>query len=209
MLNGIISAFVLATDKHGNLDADYACIEVDEIASVGVLPQLKPDCALLTNISRDQLDRFGEVDITFQKLKTAVTSVPDTTLIINCDDVLSYTLAAESKNPFVTFGINEQIFDDISRSEIRESIFCRSCGKNWITNFSIMGSLASTAARTVGWSAQSRIIRQNKSISMMKSILLKWMECTLIPLPGPHIIFITRCPPMPHSALWERQKHIS
>ena len=63
MLNGIISAFVLATDKHGQLNADYACIEVDEIASVGVLPQLKPDCALLTNISRDQLDRFGEVDI--------------------------------------------------------------------------------------------------------------------------------------------------
>ena len=64
MLNGIISAFVLATDKHGNLDADYACIEVDEIASVGVLPKIEPDCALLTNISRDQLDRFGEVDIT-------------------------------------------------------------------------------------------------------------------------------------------------
>ena len=56
MLNGIISAFVLATDKHGNLDADYACIEVDEIASVGVLPKIEPDCALLTNISRDQLE---------------------------------------------------------------------------------------------------------------------------------------------------------
>lgn len=141
MLNGIISAFVLATDRHGNLDADYACIEVDEIASVRVLPQLKPDCALLTNISRDQLDRFGEVDITFQKLKTAVTSVPRTTLIINCDDVLSYTLAAESKNPYVTFGISEQIFDDISRSEIRESIFCRSCGKKLDYKFFHYGQL--------------------------------------------------------------------
>ena len=71
MLNGIISAFVLATDKHGQLNADYACIEVDEIASVGVLPQLKPDCALLTNISRDQLDRFGEVDITFDRIENS------------------------------------------------------------------------------------------------------------------------------------------
>ena len=76
MLNGIISAFVLATDRRGRLDADYACIEVDEISSVGVLPKLKPDCALLTNISRDQLDRFGEVDITYGKLLTAVRSVP-------------------------------------------------------------------------------------------------------------------------------------
>lgn len=95
MLNGIISAFVLATDKHGNLDADYACIEVDEIASVGVLPKIEPDCALLTNISRDQLDRFGEVDITYNKLMTAVTSVPKTTLIINCDDILSYSSPPE------------------------------------------------------------------------------------------------------------------
>lgn len=141
MLNGIISAFVLASDKHCRLDADYACIEVDEIASVRVLPQLKPDCALLTNISRDQLDRFGEVDITFHKLKTAVTSVPNTKLIINCDDVLSYTLAAESENPFITYGISEQIFDDISRSEIRESIFCRSCGKKLEYDFFHYGQL--------------------------------------------------------------------
>lgn len=141
MLNGIISAFVLATDKHCRLNADYACIEVDEIASVGVLPQLKPDCALLTNISRDQLDRFGEVDITFNKLKTAVSSTPETKLIINCDDVLSYTLASESHNPFITYGISEQIFDDISRSEIRESIFCRSCGKKMEYEFFHYGQL--------------------------------------------------------------------
>lgn len=141
MMNGIISAFVLSTDKHGHLDADYACIEVDEIASVNVLPQLKPDCALLTNISRDQLDRFGEVDITFNKLKTAVTSVPDTTLIINCDDILSYSLAKDCGNPYVTYGISEQIFDDISRSEIRESIFCRSCGKKLEYEFFHYGQL--------------------------------------------------------------------
>lgn len=141
MMNGIISAFVLSTDKHGHLDADYACIEVDEIASVNVLPQLKPDCALLTNISRDQLDRFGEVDITFNKLKTAVTSVPDTTLIINCDDILSYSLAKDCGNPYVTYGISEQIFDDISRSEIRESIFCRSCGTKLEYEFFHYGQL--------------------------------------------------------------------
>lgn len=141
MLNGIISAFVLATDKKGNLDADYACIEVDEIASVTVLPQLRPDCALLTNISRDQLDRFGEVDITYNTVKGAINSTPNTKLVINCDDVLSYTLAADGKNPYITYGISEQIFDDISRSEIRESIFCRSCGKKLEYEFFHYGQL--------------------------------------------------------------------
>lgn len=141
MLNGIISAFVLSTDKHGMLNADYACIEVDEIASVRVLPQLQPDCALLTNISRDQLDRFGEVDITYQMIKSAINSVPKTKLVINCDDVLSYTLAIEGGNPYITYGISEQIFDDISRSEIRESIFCRHCGKKLEYDFFHYGQL--------------------------------------------------------------------
>ncbi len=151
MLNGIISAFVLATDRKGRLDADFACIEVDEISSVGVLPKLKPDCALLTNISRDQLDRFGEVDITYNKLLTAVNSVPDTTLIINCDDILSYSLAEESGNKFVTCGISEQIFDDISRSEIRESIFCRKCGKKLEYKFFHYGQLGIYHCPNCGW----------------------------------------------------------
>lgn len=141
MLNGIISAFVLSTDKHGLLHADYACIEVDEIASVRVLPQLSPDCVLLTNISRDQLDRFGEVDITYNLVKTAIHNVPKTKAVINCDDVLSYTLATEGKNPYVTYGISEQIFDDFSRSEIRESIFCRHCGKKLEYEFFHYGQL--------------------------------------------------------------------
>ena len=141
MLNGIISAFVLETRSDGTLDADYACLEVDEIASAIVLPMLKPHCALLTNISRDQLDRFGEVDAVYQKIKTACKSSPNSTLIINCDDVLSYTLAVESGNPIVTYGINDEIFDEISRSEIRESTFCLICNQKLGYTFFHYGQL--------------------------------------------------------------------
>lgn len=141
MLNGVISAFVLATDKKGRLDADYACIEVDELAAMRVLPMLQPDYLVLTNIYRDQLDRFGEVDITFQKVKEAIEKAPKLTLLINGDDVLSYTLAQESKHDFMTYEINEQIFDDKSRSEIRESIFCRKCGHKLEYKFFHYGQL--------------------------------------------------------------------
>lgn len=41
----------------------------------------------------------------------------------------------------MTYGISEQIFDDISRSEIRESIFCRSCGKKLEYDFFHYGQL--------------------------------------------------------------------
>ena len=151
MMNGIISAFVLATDGKSRLDADFACIEVDELAAAGVLPQLSPDCGVLTNISRDQLDRFGEVDITFNKLMAAVASVPEMKLIITCDDILSCSLAQESGNPYVTCGISEQIFDDISRSEIRESIFCRKCGSKLEYDFFHYGQLGIYHCPSCGW----------------------------------------------------------
>ena len=151
MMNGIISAFVLATDRKSRLDADFACIEVDELAAAGVLPQLSPDCGVLTNISIDQLDRFGEVDITFNKLMAAVASVPEMKLIITCDDILSCSLAQESGNPYVTCGISEQIFDDISRSEIRESIFCRKCGSKLEYDFFHYGQLGIYHCPSCGW----------------------------------------------------------
>ena len=55
MLNGVVAAFVLAAGPTGRLDADYACIEVDEASTRHVFPGLKPDYMLLTNLFRDQL----------------------------------------------------------------------------------------------------------------------------------------------------------
>lgn len=141
MMNGIVSAFVLATDRHGVLNVDYACIEVDEAASVHILPLLKPHCILLTNIFRDQLDRFGETDSICEMIRASVSGVPAAKLIVNCDDVLSYSLALKCPNPVTTYGISQQIFDGASRSETRESIFCRSCGKKLTFSFFHYGQL--------------------------------------------------------------------
>ena len=128
MLNGVISAFVLAVEKGGILKADYACIEVDENASVEILPKLGPDCVVLTNISRDQLDRFGEVDLTYETIKSAVQSVPGACLAVNGDDAFLGFLLAECENPRVVYGIEEEVFDVAARSEVLENAFCRFCG---------------------------------------------------------------------------------
>lgn len=127
MMNGITAALALAADAEKGLDADYACIELDEFAA-DLLGQLKPHCVIVTNISRDQLDRFGEVDIVLDRLRAAFLKVPDAALALNCDDAVSWSLAMESGNPLVSYGIS-QCFDgkDI-RGGVRESAFCRVCG---------------------------------------------------------------------------------
>ena len=96
MLNGVVAAFVLAAGWSGRLDADCACIEIDEASTRRVFPYFKPDYMVLTNLFRDQLDRYGEIDITMDILKKAMRSAPDMTVIVNGDDALSAFLAMDA-----------------------------------------------------------------------------------------------------------------
>ncbi len=127
MLNGCVAAFALAAKWNGKLDADYACIEVDEASALRVFPYFQPDYMILTNLFRDQLDRYGEIDTTMDILRDAMRMAPDMKILVNADDPLSYYVTKESQNPYVTFGISEKVFDE-SIHEIKEGIFCKQCG---------------------------------------------------------------------------------
>ena len=135
MINGVISAFVLGAKANGHLDADYACIEVDEASTVRVFPHFQPDYMVLTNLFRDQLDRYGEIDTTMNLLSRAMKMAPDMKLLVNADDSLSTFLATESGNPYTTYGISEQVYKNQDFKEIREGRFCKRCGKKMEYHF--------------------------------------------------------------------------
>ncbi|MCD8106302.1 MAG: MurT ligase domain-containing protein [Lachnospiraceae bacterium] len=131
MLDGVVAAFVLAAKNDGTLDADYACIEIDEASTLRVFPHFKPDYMVLTNLFRDQLDRYGEIDITMDMLNRAMQMAPDMKIIVNADDSLSAYLAMESGHAYLTYGITERVFSEEEQGEqheIREGRFCKKCG---------------------------------------------------------------------------------
>ncbi len=144
MLNGVAAAFVLGAKLSGKLDADYACIECDEASTVHIFPQIQPQYMVLTNLFRDQLDRYGEIDITMELLLSGIERVTKgLTLMINGDDALSTYLAMESGQKFITFGISEQVKKEADTTEIREGRFCKKCGSKLeydFYHFSQMGS---------------------------------------------------------------------
>lgn len=135
MLNGVAAAFVLSAGWGGSLDADCASIEIDEASTKRVFPYFKPDYMVLTNLFRDQLDRYGEIDITMNLLKEVMQTAPDMTVIVNGDDALSAFLAMDAGNPFITYGISEKVVDDTDSHEIREGRFCKKCGAVMHYNF--------------------------------------------------------------------------
>ena len=134
MLNGVVAAFVLASKWNGKIDADYACIEADEASTRHIFPRIKPDYMLLTNLFRDQLDRYGEIDITMNILEEMMRKVPKMQIIVNGDDALSAYLAMDSGNSYVTYGISKPVIKSAA-NEIREGRFCKKCGAPLKYNF--------------------------------------------------------------------------
>lgn len=135
MLNGVAAAFALGAGLLGKLDADCACIEIDEASTRRVFPFFKPDYMVLTNLFRDQLDRYGEIDITMQILKEVMQSAPDMKVIVNGDDALLAFLALDAGNPCITYGISEKVMEEKDSKEIREGRFCKRCGAPLHYNF--------------------------------------------------------------------------
>ncbi|AVH21250.1 DUF1727 domain-containing protein [Nocardia cyriacigeorgica] len=81
-----------------NRTAGLAAIEVDELHLPHVTDSLNPAAVVLLNLSRDQLDRVGEINMIERKLRAGLARHPGTVVIANCDDVLITSIAYDHPN---------------------------------------------------------------------------------------------------------------
>ena len=89
---GIVSALMAAED------ASHIVLEVDELHVPHVAEALNTQALVLLNLSRDQLDRVGEINKIERALRGAVEANPDMLIIANCDDVLMSSVAYDAQN---------------------------------------------------------------------------------------------------------------
>lgn len=84
-VRGVAAALLASVNRRGQLKADIAVLELDEAHAVKFVETVKPRYALLLNVMRDQLDRFGEIDTTARMLR-AIAQNTSETVVINRDD---------------------------------------------------------------------------------------------------------------------------
>ncbi|MCQ9352888.1 MurT ligase domain-containing protein [Corynebacterium sp. 153RC1] len=89
---GIISALMAGAN------ATHVVLEVDELHVPAVADRLNPKVLVLLNLSRDQLDRVGEINKIERTLRECVRKHPEMTVVANCDDVLITSVAYSAKN---------------------------------------------------------------------------------------------------------------
>jgi len=89
---GLVAA--LAADR----DAALAVLEVDEMHVPHVAAAVEPAVIILLNLSRDQLDRVGEINVIERRLRAGLAAHPHAIVVANCDDVLMTSAAFDHAN---------------------------------------------------------------------------------------------------------------
>ncbi len=89
---GIVAALTV------HREAQLAAIEVDELHTPHVADALNPEAVVLLNLSRDQLDRVGEINMIERRLREGLSRHQQSIVVANCDDVLMTSAAYDNPN---------------------------------------------------------------------------------------------------------------
>src|SRR5881398_2314395 len=101
LVSGVAST-LLAADG-----AELGLFEVDEAALPEVAARVRPRAVCLANLFRDQLDRYGELEIVAARWRAAVSELEDAAaLVVNGDDPQLGDLARERPGA-VVFGVDD------------------------------------------------------------------------------------------------------
>jgi len=130
LLNGIASSLLLRSSILCKVNYNFAIFEVDENTLPLILKECNPDFLIFLNLFRDQLDRYGEVNIVAQKWQKALNRLATKTkLILNADDPQIASLGLHLEGVSVKlFGLNDKRHAAIEMQHASDSTYCPNCG---------------------------------------------------------------------------------
>jgi len=119
LVSGVASTLLRARD------AQLGLFEVDEGALPEVAERIRPKALLLGNLFRDQLDRYGELELVAARWREAVAALPDARLVVNGDDPQVGDLARPGGR---VFGVDDPRVARPALQHAADSTHCLRCG---------------------------------------------------------------------------------
>lgn len=133
MLSGVATTLLQEMSITGKISVDYACLEIDEAYTPIVFDYITPDVMVITNLFRDQLDRYGEIDITSEIINRAIKKAPNVRLVLNGDDPLCVQFGQGRHADALYYGISEKVLPQLD--DTKEGRFCPVCGAEQHYNY--------------------------------------------------------------------------
>ncbi len=144
LASGIASALVR------DHDADLGVFEVDEAALPGVARSLEPRLVVLGNLFRDQLDRYGELELIAARWREVCDRLPEaTTLIGNADDPLVASIGRD-RGRRIWLGVDDPSAALPEVPHAADSKWCVRCGARYAYRSVYLGHLGDWACPSCG-----------------------------------------------------------
>lgn len=124
MQQGIVTAFLAHPSKSAK---KIAVLEVDEANVKKVTELLHPSVFVLTNIFRDQMDRYGEIYTTYDKILAGIKLEPQAKIIANGDDSIFSSVKLPNPKVFYGFKNNDSKDIDIKADVNTDGVLCPIC----------------------------------------------------------------------------------
>lgn len=129
LIPGIASTLVNNSSLLGSPKGDVGLFEVDEAAFPAAVSELRPRICLLTNLFRDQLDRYGEVDYLARLWRETLVKLPKSSIVLlNADDPRIASLGDGLTCQVLYYGIEDRTLPGTAGSHAADSRFCLRCG---------------------------------------------------------------------------------
>ena len=146
LLSGVASTLLSARD------AELGLFEVDEGALPEVARRVRPRALCLGNLFRDQLDRYGELELVAERWRRAVADLADDTmLVVNGDDPQVGDLARERRGSIV-FGVDDPRRAAPALPHAADSKWCLRCGTPYEYSAAYVGHLGAYRCPACGHS---------------------------------------------------------
>ena len=135
LVSGVASA-MLAAD-----DAELGLFEVDEAALPEVVERVRPRAVCLGNLFRDQLDRYGELELLAERWRVCVSRLPvGSALIVNGDDPQVGDLTRD-RTGATAFGLDDPRHASSELQHAADSKWCVRCGTPYVYAAAYIGHL--------------------------------------------------------------------
>jgi len=167
MYTGIVACFISNYSFKKSSEKKIAVIEVDEANLKFVTEYITPHIITITNLFRDQMDRYGEVYTTLKKILEGINKVPESTLILNGDESLFGNLNV--KNDIVYYGFGTKINDNKIVDINADAKFCTICKSPYEYNFITYNHLGDFYCTGCGYKRPSLTYSVDKIIDLNTS----------------------------------------
>lgn len=132
LMRGVAAALAESAGLNGDYRRAKRCLgvfEVDEATVPEAARALKPRAVVFTNLFRDQLDRYGEVDYVASLWRQTVRELGhETTVVLNSDDPSIAGLAREASGDVLLYGVEDTERAMFHLGHAADARWCTQCG---------------------------------------------------------------------------------